>query len=493
MKTVKQFIRRFKWPLLAGLLLLGVWLLPLRGQVVVQTPAGQAAQPWPQINLSPAPLQPEKPLRITLRDRQPWANVLLTWNGAPFQPEAWKRIEKDEPPWEWQWTIPEPGPGGEIIFYTDCQQGCQERGRWRVGELAPPAPLPPRVPTKLGVVFPNPQRDWRGRSGWVVELTYARQHDQPYWGVDALAQRVVRDVRQGQRVIVRVDFAQGQALPPAGDEAALAEYLAYLQRLARDDRLQEVYALQLGSGYNAAGANSAAPDHPVTPEWAARLINGYGLAPERTDNAVQKVKNARPDLRILVGPIQPWSADQTGDIPYRISAPWLDYFNTLVARLDEAARAKSAAGQALILPDGFAVQAPGRPHAPGLTEPERAQEPRRDLHRPSWGQAQAGFRIYRDWLAIINSHESTRGLPLYITSTNTYTPDDPILPAQNYPPGWLQAAYQEVASQPQVRSLIWFLDYDGSGDRRWDGFSLSTGFGQMYEAARDFEELLAGE
>jgi len=140
-----------------------------------------------------------------------------------------------------------------------------------------------------------------------------------------------------------------------------------------------------------------------------------------------------------------------------------------------------------------AVQAPGRPHAPGLTEPERAQEPRRDLHRPSWDQAQAGFRIYRDWLAIINSHESTRGLPLYITSTNTYTPDDPILSAQNYPPGWLQAAYQEVVSQPQVRSLIWFLDYDGSGDRRWDGFSLSTGFGQMYEAARDFDELLAGE
>ena len=71
-----------------------------------------------------------------------------------------------------------------------------------------------------------------------------------------------------------------------------------------------------------------------------------------------------------------------------------------------------------------------------------------------------------------------------------YTPDDPIPPAQNYPPGWLQAAYAEISAQPQVRSLIWFLDYDGSGDRRWDAFSLSTGFGQMYEAARDFEALL---
>ena len=62
-----------------------------------------------------------------------------------------------------------------------------------------------------------------------------------------------------------------------------------------------------------------------------------------------------------------------------------------------------------------------------------------------------------------------------------------------YPPGWLQAVYAEISVQPQLRSLIWFLDYDGSGDRRWDAFSLSTGFGQMYEAARDFEALLKGE
>jgi len=487
MTPLLRLFHRLKWLLLAGIILALIWLLPLRGQVVVQTPAGLNGQPWPQITLSPPAPRPGQPLHITIRDAQPWAYVLLTWNAAPLQPDAWKRPEQDKPPWEWRWTVPDPGPGGEIVFYTDCHTGCVERGRWRVGD-APPHPAPqPRIPTKLGVVFPNPQRDWRGRSGWVVELTYARLAEQPYWGVDDLAQRVQRDASQGQRVIVRVDFDQGQSLPPAGDEVALADYLAYLRRLARDQRLGDVHALQLGSGYN------ATPEHPLTPEWVARVINGYGLAADRTDNGVQAVKLARPGLQVLAGPIQPWTTDQDGDLPYRIDAPWLNYFNTLTARLAESARAKEAAGQALTLPDGFAAQAPGRPHAAALTPDQRAQEPRLDLHSPPWGDAQMGFRVYRDWLEIINSHDATRGLPLYITATNTYTPDDPVPPAQNYPPGWLQAAYAEINAQPQVRSLIWFLDYDGSGDRRWDAFSLSTGFGQMYEAARDFEALLAGE
>lgn len=487
MRALLHWFHRFWWLLLAWIILALIWLLPLRGQVVVQTPAGLYSQPWPQITLSPPAPRPEQPLHVTIRDARPWAYVLLTWNHAPLQPDAWKRPEQDRPPWEWRWTVPDPGSGGEILFYTDCHTGCVERGRWRVGE-APLAPTPqPRVPTKLGVVFPNPQRDWHHRSGWVVELTYARRGDQPYWGADDLAQRVQRDVSQGQRVIVRVDFDQGQPLPPAGDEVGLVDYLAYLRRLARDQRLGGVYALQLGSGYN------ATPKHDLTPEWVARVINGYGLASDRTDNGVQAIKLARPGLRVLVGPIQPWTTDQDGDLPYRIDAPWLNYFNTLAARLAKSAQAKEAAGQALTLPDGFAAQAPGRPHAAALNPDQRAQEPRLDLHTPQWVDAQMGFRVYRDWLDIINSHDATRGLPLYITSTNTYTPDDPVPPAQNYPPGWLLAAYAEINAQPQVRSLIWFLDYDGSGDRRWDAFSLSTGFGQMYEAARDFEALLAEE
>ena len=54
------------------------------------------------------------------------------------------------------------------------------------------------------------------------------------WSIDQLAARVHRLRRQGLRVLVRVDYDRGQSVPPAGDELALAEYLGYLRRLARD-------------------------------------------------------------------------------------------------------------------------------------------------------------------------------------------------------------------------------------------------------------------
>ncbi|NOX63694.1 MAG: hypothetical protein GXP42_17355, partial [Chloroflexi bacterium] len=441
MKSVARLLRRFRWWIVFGLALLAVWFAPLKGQIlVVFAPEALTHRPWPQMTFLPASSQNQLSAQVIIRDIEPWPNVLLTWNDASVRPESWERVEQDDPPWEWRWQIADPGEGGEVVFYSDCQTGCRERGRWRVGDVTAPAPEPPRVPTKLGVVFPNPQRDWRGRSGWAVELTYARLHDEPYWGVDDLAVRVAQARAQGLRVIVRVDYDQGQSLPPAGDEVALAEYLAYLQRLARDQRLSGVYALQLGSGYNTMGANRGADGPPVTPAWAARLINGYGLAPERIDNAVQAVGQARPVLRVLVGPVQPWTNDQNGDIPYTIDVPWLNYFHTLVTYVAQAAEEKSAAGQPAPLPHGFAVQAPGRPDAPELEGAERAQEPLHDLPRPAWHGAQAGFRVYRDWLAVIDSQFVTRGLPLYITSTNTYTPDDPIPPAQNYPAWWLRAA-----------------------------------------------------
>lgn len=50
---------------------------------------------------------------------------------------------------------------------------------------------------------------------------------------------------------------------------------------------------------------------------------------------------------------------------------------------------------------------------------------------------------------------------------------------------------QEVNGEPQVAALCWLLDFDSSGDNRWDGFSLSTQTGELIEAAREFDALLA--
>jgi hypothetical protein len=348
----------------------------------------------------------------------------------------------------------------------------------------------PLRPTKLGAVFADPQRDWHGRSAWDVELTYADLADRAFWGIDDLATRVHRATASGLRVLVRVDYAQGQSLPPADDQLALAEYLFYLQRLARDERLQDVYGYLLGSGFNEAGSNSLAPGRPVTPEWYARTFNGYGEPVAHGDNAVQVIRAANPHVRVLVGPVRPWNDDQDGARRHTIDAPWLNYMNALVYALDSSARLKSEAGIPMAAPDGFALHAPGRPSAPELGDASPAQEPRLDLRREAWNGAQAGFRVYRDMLAAINAHPSTRGLPVYITATNTYVAGEDIPPAQNYPQGWLTAALQEVNGEPQVHALCWFLDDDRSGDTRWNYFSLAERPGRLVYAAEEFDALL---
>jgi len=262
-----------------------------------------------------------------------------------------------------------------------------------------------------------------------------------------------------------------------------------LQRLARDDRLQGVYGFIIGTDYNTAEANVLA-DTLITPEWYARLFNGYGEDVTHSDNAVQVIHAENPATRVLVGPVRPWSRDQDGALPASSDVPWLNYFNTLVARLDEAAQAKAAAGIPLARPDGFDVQSPGRPDAPEMAGHARADEPRVDLPCTAWGGAQAGFRIYRDWLDIINAYPSTRGLPVYIVSTNTYDRQAQSPPAQNYPRGWLTTALEVINAEPQVVALCWFLD-DFPHDTQWDWFSLTQQPGRLVDAAEEFDALLA--
>jgi hypothetical protein len=427
-----------------------------------------------------------QPFTISIRDPEPLAHVLLQVNGQPI---AWQREATHQNGiWEWRWDLTLNAPLTDVAFYYGCNEGCLLRGRQRWGE--PSAPAPVTQNTKLGMVFPNPAREWYGRSGWAVEVTYSALAEDEFWGVDDLAERVQTHHANGLRVLVRVDYQQGQAIPPIEDAVAVDLYLRYLSRLARDERLQPVFGYIIGSGYNSVGSNSLTPATPVTPEWYARVFNGYGQEATHADNAVQVIRTANPAVQVLVGPVQPWNHDQRGEIPYTTDAPWLSYFNTLVARLDESAIRKSEAGIAAVAPDGFALQVPGRVNAPELGTRDPAQEPIFDLPRAEWNGAQVGFQIYREWLDIINLYPTTAAKPAYITSSNTYTPDDLIPPAQNYPQGWLTAAYSEINQEPQIAAFCWFLDLDRSGASNWDLFSLTRRFGRLLSANEEFEALL---
>jgi hypothetical protein len=485
---IRRPLRLFVLVGLVVLLAVGYWLAPIHGQVFILTGSTPgAAGAWPQIWSDPPVTRPFDEVTIYVRDNAPWNFTKLLVDGIEVPRD--REYAPGGGPWTWRWRLRAPNAAGyTAVFYHTCQLGCVERGRASFGEVAVPDPgaRPPR-PTKLGVVFADAARDWHGRAGWTVELTYVqRQDDDVQFSVDGLAGRVLRASRLGLRVLVRLAYDRQQALPPAGDELALERYLAYCAQLARDDRLNDVYAYIVGAGFNTAGENTLAPTQPTTPEWYARVFNGYGLAPARADNVVQTMRAIDPKIRVLVGAVAPWSADQDGELADPQDQPWLNYMNTLVARIDAATRARQEQGIPLAGPDGFALRAAGRIDAPAVAANPVA-EPSADLHRPAWGAAQAGFRVYRDWLAIVNRYPTTRGLPAYITSANTVT-GAATPPAQNYPAGWLTAALAEIDGEAQVQALCWFVD-ESLGEI-WNDYSLRQSPGRMHDVVAEFERLL---
>ncbi len=564
-------------------LLAGYWLLPISGQVII-VPGEGALSAWPQFHLEPLNPQPGEQVHVQVTDTVAWTFVTLTVNGVAAQLDEWRQNPGGT--FMWTWTYTAPGREAEasesrpyaLVFYHDCHTGCIERGRIVVGrdDERPTASSPAPVPTKLGLVLPNLQRDWHRRRGWAVEIAYARLSEALYWGIDDLAARVAAHRAKGLRVLVRVDYDQGQSLPPTDDYLALTEYLEFLRRLARDERLREVYGYVIGNDFNTPEANALAPDNPVTPAWYARLFNGYGEDVGHRDNAVQVIRSENALTHVIVGPLRPWEGGgEKGEggrgkslsfrpdaVPFRTDAvsfrtdtlsfrtdtlsfrtnvrnldpstpsvsglrmtntiggtdpstpsvsdlgmtdpstpsvsglrmanvPWLNYMDRMVALLDEGARAKAAAGIPLCAPDGFDIQAPGRPDAPEMAEHARAEEPSIALPREAWEGAQAGFQVYEDWLAIINAYPTTQGLPVYIISTNTYDREAQSPPAQNYPRGWLTTALEVVNAEPQIVALCWFLD-DFPHSDQWDWFSLTKQPGRLVDAAEEFDALLRG-
>ncbi len=477
-------MRKKFWISLVFLLpLAAIWFLPLRGQVLIMPDDAARAIVFPQVCIEPQAQTTE----ILVSDNVARSNVGLAVNGQLYPTSDWQTNNGIV---TWRWQFPTNGLQGDLIFYHSCQTGCLERTRVAFNQASSNSQVEPFRPTKLGVVSANPKRDWHGRSGWDVELTYATLAEDKESGIDELARHVYLTDAQNLRVLVRVDYAPGQTLPPANDNVALSQYLDYVRRLARDARLRSVYGFIIGSGFNDPASFSAAPNAPLTPQWYARVFNGYGENVTRADNAVQVIRQENPQARVLVGPVRPFVSGQNGINQYAIDAPWLNYMNMLVTLLDESAQAKTKAGFALTAPDGFAVNAPGRPNAPELQGRAPADEPRIDLKRAAWNGAQAGFRVYRDWLDIINAYPTTRGLPVFINATNTFSPDEGIVPAQNYPRGWLTSAYEVVNAEPQIQALCWFLDEDKSADGRWDAYSLTKGIGRVYDAAKEFDALL---
>jgi hypothetical protein len=486
MKTKVNRVKHY-WPyIVVVVLLIGYWFLPIEGAVILY--GGDTQQEiWPRFNLQSQSSISGNTAEIIVNDVEPWSYVELLVNNKRAEPMGSPVRNGNIWTWRWSYKVPEE-ESYHVAFYINCHLGCEERGSITVGQPSGNA-TKQLIPTKLGVVLPNPDRDWHGRSGWAVEITYATMAEEPYWGVDDLALRISHHREMGLRVLVRVDYDQVQSIPPTDDNVALAEYLAYFNRLAEDDRLMSVYGYIVGNDYNTLDAVGLSPGQPVTPEWYARIFSGYGENPEHTDNVIQTVRNVNQYVRLITGPIRPWSTDADGHIKHATNMPWLNYMTTLTAYLHETYEKKSEIGVPFCIPDGFDIQAPGLPDAEEMAGYGRWEEPAVEHRRESWNGARVGFQVYKDWLDIINAYPSTRGLPVYIVSTNTYDRANSIPPAQNYPQGWLTTALETVMKEPQIHALCWFLD-DFPHSDQWDWFSLTQQSGRLVDAAEEFDALL---
>ena len=169
--------------------------------------------------------------------------------------------------------------------------------------------------------------------------------------------------------------------------------------------------------------------------------------------------------------------------------------------------------------DGWALHTYGAPYlnyAGGdrrvlCNHPSLICDIKRDPHRNTRLEGDAGFRRFRDYIEQIAGKWWAK--PVYITETNTqgynakyydpdFDPDDPEVtgpPTENYIAGWNQRAYQEIRSynretnssrdrNPRILSLCWFVD-DYRGDDNWKEHALSNGaaYPILQQARNDFK------
>jgi len=162
------------WLVLLLVVALGaIWFLPIQGQVYVTTGNGEPAIVFPQTRIEPR----ANATNVFITDNVAWSNVGIAVNGKLYPASDWQANSNGIVTWRWELApnaaLQSSALNGDLIFYHSCQTGCVERTRLGLGKTNATVQASQWNPTKLGVVFANPKRDWRGRSGWDVEMTYS--------------------------------------------------------------------------------------------------------------------------------------------------------------------------------------------------------------------------------------------------------------------------------------------------------------------------------
>jgi PKD repeat protein/ligand-binding sensor domain-containing protein len=141
--------------------------------------------------------------------------------------------------------------------------------------------------------------------------------------------------------------------------------------------------------------------------------------------------------------------------------------------------------------DGYAI------HTYGFGIDHECLEPDEECNPDSGGDY--GFLNYRDQLNAIPQNLQSKSI--YITEYNTaasatgadhHVIDDILnIPAENYPPGWIITATQEIAAHEDIEGLIWFVGAANNTNKdsnNWRYFALTNPVYPRLECARkDFQ------
>ena len=212
-------------------------------------------------------------------------------------------------------------------------------------------------------------------------------------------------------------------------------------------------------------------------------------------------------------------ADKVAGVMYLAAGPAACSLSTPVGEDPEVDTAwLKRASEEITALDGWALHTYGAPYlnyAGGdrhslCNHPSLICDIKRDPHRDTRLDGDAGFRRFRDYIEQIAGKWWAK--PVYITETNTqgynakyydpdFDPDDPEVtgpPTENYIAGWNQRAYQEIRSynretnssrdrNPRILCLCWFVD-DYRGDDNWKEHALSNGaaYPILQQARNDF-------
>lgn len=315
---------------------------------------------------------------------------------------------------------------------------------------------------KIGSHFLHPDRILYGRGIADVELVYAVA-PAPGFDFNAAQSRAQMAFNRGAEVYLRVDYQPGQTLP--ADEGSLQTYLNFIAQIASDGTLGRIRGLIAGNETNTPN-EWRVTGQPLTAEWVARVVYGYGRDPADTSNVYQYAKTFSPAIRVFAPPVGPWNPALAGSMWYQpprgrsnlspwelysYELVWKSYNNNWHAPYDEVS---------------FAVHTYSRVGVDG-TANGGALEPWSDVTGP-YG-AYWGTQWLDDFKYLSAQANGGSPVPMVISEWNSGT-DAP--PDNSYPAGLLQNVIQYVNFTPNVFALCQFVDQDYGGN--WTAYSLTA-------------------